>query len=79
MILLTSRDNVLGFNLKVDQWSPWMIFAKLAFTPQAFERTSASNPDISLSERDSLFPGTKRIGTNWDDLLVPSSEIRWTS
>src|SRR5712692_5820383 len=77
-VLWTTRDNELGFTLKTDPLSPWMIFAMPTFTAEAFESTNASKPTISLSERDSLFAATKRIGTNCDDLFVPSGGIRST-
>ena len=78
-VLWTMRDNELAFTLKTDPLSPWIIFAKSTFTPEAFESTNASKPAISLSERESLFAGTKRIGTNWDVLFVPSGGMRWTT
>src|SRR5574341_2556591 len=71
-VLWTTRETELVFSLKTDPSSPWMIFAMPTFTPDAFESTNASKPLISLSERESLFAGTKRIGTNWDDLFIPS-------
>src|SRR6516164_4567097 len=57
MALLTARDIVLALTLKVAPLSPWMIFAITTFIPKAFERASASNPAINLSERASLFVG----------------------
>ena len=80
MVLLTARDIVLAVTLEVVPLLPWMIFAVSTFTPKAFASESASNPAISLSDRVNLFVGTKRIGMNWDEWFLPSTdEIRWTA